>query len=436
MKRAVLMIVMLLVIGAAASLVTERGRVWLTDQFDHLLGHSPPTASDVSESRARIVGNQPGASFASVAAAAKPAVVNVIATHKITLPPSLGLLPGAPGGRGEDNEDSPGVPGNSSGTGSNRSLKGRTLASGFAIRRDGTIVTSSHAVEHAERVTVRFGADPTPHDARVLGTDPATDLALLKVSDAGSTPSLSFAEPGTTQAGDWVVAIGNPFGLEQTLTAGIVSATDRTIGNGPYGDLLQINASVNPGDSGGPLLNVAGEVVGINSAIFREGGSDVGIAFALPADIGKGLVEQLEKNGRVVRPWLGVTVQNLNGGLAKALDIEKGAGVAVSDVRLGGPAAAAGIERGDVIVSCGKDKIRSARDLSRRVAAASVGSSVEISLVHDGKPRKVAAKLTEMPQQMDDGQMPQRLSIGGSMVQTAAHSDDAGAFAPASRWAT
>ncbi|HSD11489.1 MAG TPA: trypsin-like peptidase domain-containing protein [Candidatus Binatia bacterium] len=424
MKYAIRIILLLLVIGAVVSLAGNRpSRTWLAQKMGHVRV-AWPTSSATLENRARIVCSQPATSFAAAAAAAKPAVVNVVAKRKIAAPPSLGLSPG----EGED-EDSSGAPDEPSAPSSKPVLERKSLGSGFAIRGDGTIVTSRRAVEDAEQVTVRFANDPNPHVARVLGTDAATDLAVLKVSDAGTTPSLSFAEPGTTQAGDWVVAIGNPFGLEQTLTAGIVSATDRAVSNPPYEDFLQVNASLNPGDSGGPLLNVAGEVVGINSAVFRESGAGVGIAFALAGDAGRRLIDQLEANGRVIRPWLGVTVQDLNPDLAKALGLAMSTGPVVSEVQPGGPAAQGGIERGDVIVAYGPDEMRSARDLPRRVGGTPVGSRVEIRVVRDGRPRTLTAKLAEMPEHPE--QTPARLLIGGSVVQAAARLDAAGGSAPA-----
>jgi serine protease Do len=418
MRLTIRIIPILFVIAAVALLAGNRpSRAWIPDAL-YRVGPARPAASATLEGLAGNVCNQPVASFAAAAAAAKPAVVNVVAKRKIAIPPSLGLSPDE-----RDDDESSGDPDTPSTLSRKPFLERKSVGSGFAIRGDGTIVTSRLAVVNAEEVTVRFANDPAPRAARVVGTDAATDLALLKIPDAENTPSLSFAESGTTKAGDWVVAIGNPYGLEQTLTAGIVSATDRAIGNPPYEQFLQVNASLNPGDSGGPLVNAAGEVVGINSAVFREAGAGVGIAFALAGDAGRRLIDQLENNGRVIRPWLGVTVQDLNPDLAKALDVGSRTGLVVSEVQATGPAAEAGIKRGDVIVSYGSEEMRSAANLTQHIAGTPIGSRVEIRVLHDGQPRTVTAMLAERPKRPDGEEPPRRLLIGSAVVQAALRVD-------------
>ena len=340
--------------------------------------------------RNQAVDGQRTPSFATVAASAGPAVVNVTAKQKVPLPPSLAPSPGLPEGGEGGEEDLP----ESLDPGALVTQR-RSTGTGFLVRGDGTIVTSSDVVHDAQEVTVRFAKDPKQHSARVIGVDPPTSLALLKVSDVGDAPSLSFAAPGKTRVGDWVLGIGNPFGLDQTLTAGIVSATRPA---GPVSaDFLQVNASMNPGDSGGPLLNLDGEVVGINSAVFREGESNVGIAFALSGEAGAPVVEQLATRGRVVRPWLGVTVQEVTPDLARSLDFRETAGALVSDVQAGSPADKAGVKRGDVIVAFAGEAVRSLGDLTRRVATSNVGTRADLEVLRAAASRqKLPVTLEEM----------------------------------------
>ena len=226
---------------------------------------------------------------------------------------------------------------------------GMAQGSGFFISSDGYIVTNNHVVEHAKDVTITT-TDGKTVAARVVGTDPKTDLALLKVKEGSDYPYVSFAsqEP---RVGDWVIAVGNPFGLGGTVTAGIVSARGRDIGAGPYDDFLQIDAPVNHGNSGGPSFNAQGEVVGVNTAIFSPSGGSVGIGFAVASDVAKGVVQQLKDNGKVARGWLGVQIQPVTQDIADSLSLKDAKGAIVAKVEKDSPAAAAGLKDGDVVAS-------------------------------------------------------------------------------------
>ncbi len=228
--------------------------------------------------------------------------------------------------------------------------------SGFVIRKDGLILTNNHVVENAQEITVTL-SDKQQYKARILGRDPKTDLAVLKIEPKGSLPAATLGDSEALRVGDWVMAIGNPFGLSNTVTTGIVSAKGRMIGAGPYDDFIQTDASINPGNSGGPLYNMAGEVVGINTAIFSQSGGNIGIGFAIPVNLVKNLVPELETKGTVTRGWLGVSVQPMTPDLARSFGLDKERGALVGDVVAQGPADKAGIKRGDVIVSYDGKKV-------------------------------------------------------------------------------
>src|SRR5262249_43625108 len=214
--------------------------------------------------------------------------------------------------------------------------------SGFIISHDGVVLTNNHVVERAKEITVRL-SDDQEYSAHVLGRDPKTDLAVLKIDAKRDLPVVRLGDSDALRVGDWVVAIGNPFGLDNTVTAGIVSAKGRTIGSGPYDQFIQTDAPINPGNSGGPLFNERGDVIGINTAIFSQSGGNVGIGFAIPINLAKQLVPQLEEKGHVTRAWLGVTIQQLTPALAESLGLDEAHGALVAGVTLHGPAANAGI---------------------------------------------------------------------------------------------
>jgi serine protease Do len=255
-----------------------------------------------------------------------------------------------------------------------RGFKQRSLGSGFLIDKAGFIVTNNHVVEGADQITVIF-ADEKEYDAEVIGRDPNTDLALIKIKSTAQLSVITLGNSDTLKVGEWVVAIGSPFGLERTVTAGIVSAKGRVIGSGPYDDFIQTDASINPGNSGGPLINMKGEVVGINTAIIASG---QGIGFAIPINLARGIIEQLKDRGEVTRGWLGVAIQDLSGELAEYYGLKDRKGVLVTEVFPGDPADQAGIKPQDVILEVDGKPVETTRDLTGLVAGLKVGGTYNI----------------------------------------------------------
>jgi len=266
--------------------------------------------------------------------------------------------------------------------------------SGFFITADGYAVTNNHVVDHASSVQVTTD-DGTVYPAKVVGTDPKTDLALIKVDGKKDFAFVKFAEYAP-QVGDWVVAVGNPFGLGGTVTAGIVSARGRDIG-GSYGDYLQIDAPINKGNSGGPAFDVNGNVIGVNTAIFSPSGGSVGIGFDIPADTAKLVVAQLKENGHVTRGWLGVQIQPVTAEIAESVGLKKAAGAMVDEPQSGSPAAKAGIEAGDVITAVNGTQVKDARELARTIGMMTPDSSVKLDIVRNGEPRSITVTLAQMP---------------------------------------
>ena len=263
--------------------------------------------------------------------------------------------------------------------------------SGFFISADGYVVTNNHVVENAKTVTVTTD-DGKTMDAKVIGTDPKTDLALLKVSEKGDYPFVSFAK-NAPRVGDWVVAIGNPFGLGGTVTAGIVSADGRDIGAGPYDSYLQIDAPINKGNSGGPTFNLKGEVIGVNTAIFSPSGGSVGLGFAIPASTVDTVVNSLEHGGVVTRGYLGVQIQPVSQEIADSLGLKAANGALVDKAEPGTPAAEAGLKSGDVITKLNGQAIKDAADLTRHVGALKPGEKVEVSFLRDGAEKTASVTL-------------------------------------------
>ena len=279
----------------------------------------------------------------------------------------------------------------------------RSLGSGIIISRDGEILTNYHVVRNADVIKVKL-ADQSEHEARLIGRDGRTDLALIKIRKA--IGNLPFAKLGTSSqldVGDWVMAIGNPFGLELTVTAGIVSAKGRVIGAGPYDNFIQTDASINPGNSGGPLINAAGEVVGVNSAIFSQSGGNVGIGFAIPIDLARKVVEQLRKNGRVVRGWLGVRAQDLSPAAAVSLGLNRSPSemAVVTDVTEPSPAAEAGIKTGDVIVEFNGKTVPKSQDFPSIIADTPPGQMIKVKVLRDKKEQTFSVKIGELPDDSD-----------------------------------
>lgn len=271
---------------------------------------------------------------------------------------------------------------------------GQSLGSGFFISADGYVVTNNHVIDKASEVQVTMD-DGKTLDAKVIGTDPKTDLALLKV-EGSDFPYVRLAGQ-KARIGDWVVAIGNPFGLGGTVTAGIVSAQHRDIGAGPYDDFIQIDASVNKGNSGGPTFNLSGEVVGVNTAIFSPSGGNVGIAFAIPASTVDQIVTALKDKGSVTRGFIGVQMQPVTKEIAEAIGLKEPRGALVAEAIKDGPAAKAGIKTGDTILAVDGEPIKEAKDLSRKVAQVAPGKSLSITLYRDGKERNVTLEVASQP---------------------------------------
>ena len=274
-----------------------------------------------------------------------------------------------------------------------------SVGSGFIVDASGLIVTSHHVVKGAESVTVTL-QDGRKLDARVVGVDTRTDLALIEVDSAEPLPVVEFGDSEHTRIGDWVVAVGNPFGLGGTVTAGIVSGRGRDIGSGPYDDFLQIDAPINRGNSGGPLFDRSGRVVGVNTAIFSPTGGNVGIGFAIPANVARPVIESLRTDGKVDRGWLGVQVQHIDETLAAALGLEDAKGALVASVMADGPAAGAGLKPGDVIVSFAGEKLDTMKDLPRIVAKVDSGTEVEIEVWRDAELVTLSATIGAQRQSM------------------------------------
>ena len=266
------------------------------------------------------------------------------------------------------------------------------IGSGFIVDASGLIVTSHHVVKGADSVTVTL-QDGRTLEAQVVGADPKTDLALLSVDAGEALPAVELGDSDGTRIGDWVVAVGNPFGLGGTVTAGIVSGRGRDIGSGPYDDYLQVDAPINRGSSGGPLFDRDGRVVGVNTAIFSPSGGNVGIGFAIPANLARPVIEALRTDGKVERGWLGVQVQHIDETLSEALGLDEARGALVASVMTGGPAAGAGLRPGDVITSFAGEKLDSMKDLPRIVAKVDSGTEVEIEVWRDGGPRTLVATI-------------------------------------------
>lgn len=268
----------------------------------------------------------------------------------------------------------------------------RSVGSGFVVDPNGYILTNDHVVEEGQDLTVKL-ADGSEHRARVAGRDPKTDIALVKIDVERKLPVVELGDSAALEVGEWVLAIGNPFGLEHTVTSGIVSAKGRRIGAGPYDNFIQTDASINPGNSGGPLINLRGEVVGVNTAIFSRGGGNIGIGFAIPINLVKGLLAQLKDTGKVTRGWLGVVIEDVNAETAEALGMGESQGALVANVAKGSPAEAAGVEVGDVIVAFDGAAVGKSSELSLVVARTAVGRVVDVAVVRNGRRLSVEVRI-------------------------------------------
>lgn len=336
-------------------------------------------------------------SFAPTIDPLLPAVVNISTTQKITAQAG-GLdiqgLPNTPQGRQMrellkqfNQQMGGGIP-------TEREVS--SLGSGFVIDESGYVVTNNHVVGNADTVTVIF-QDNTRLQAKIIGRDEKTDLALLKVKSDKPLPAVKFGDSDAMRVGDWVIAIGNPFGLGGSVSAGIVSARGRNINAGPFDDFIQTDAAINRGNSGGPLFNIRGEVVGVNSAIFSPTGGNIGIGFAVPANMAKNVIGQLREFGTIHRGWLGVAIAPVSEEFANSLGLGKPRGVLLASVTKGGPAAAAGLEPGDVLLKFDGREISESRRLPRMVADTKIGKQVEITYWRKNREEKARVTVGELP---------------------------------------
>jgi len=289
-----------------------------------------------------------------------------------------------------------------------RGFEQRGVGSGFVMSQEGYILTNNHVVEDADQIKVKL-SNGKEFNGKVIGRDPKTDLALLKIEGGSDLHPLKLGNSEDLKVGSWVVAVGSPFGLEQTVTAGIVSAKGRVIGSGPYDNFIQTDASINPGNSGGPLINMKGEVVGINTAIIASGN---GIGFAIPINMAKEIAPQLREKGHVTRGWLGVSIQEVTPELAKSFDLKEKKGALVGQVVSGSPAEKAGIEQGDVILEFDGKEVADSKDLPRIVASTPVGKGVTVKLSRNGKLVDHQVKVGELEEKAEVAKTPTHRSLG------------------------
>jgi serine protease Do len=363
-----------------------------SDRFDIFSSAAHAQVSNAVSSAAQPIG------FADMVERVKPSVISVKVTMKEK----------ATDANNKDDDDESGSPmerffrqfGGPNGGPQNPGRNGRHgemmgQGSGFFISSDGYAVTNNHVVDGADKVEVTTDAGKT-YTAKVIGTDPRTDVALIKVEGGSDFPFAKLSE-GKARIGDWVLAVGNPFGLGGTVTAGIVSASGRDIGSGPYDDFIQIDAPVNKGNSGGPAFNMQGEVVGVNTAIYSPSGGSVGIAFSIPAATVKNVIAQLKDKGSVSRGWIGVQIQPVTQEIADSMGLKQAEGALVADPQKDGPAAKAGVEAGDVITAVNGQSVKDARELARIIGGFASGSTAKLDVLHKGQSKVVSLTLGQLP---------------------------------------
>ncbi len=361
-------------------------------------------------------------SFSGLAKTVAPAVVNIAAAHKNGGPAAdvpdmpFSFPPGSPfekffkefqdrAGRGGGQQHAPGA---------------TALGSGFIVDPEGYVVTNNHVIDGASTITVRLD-DDKQYPAKLIGTDPDTDLALLKIEAGHPLPSVRFGDSDKAEVGDWVLAVGNPFGLGGTVTAGIISARNRNIQAGPYDDFLQIDAPINRGNSGGPLFGMDGSVIGINAAIYSPNGGSVGIGFSIPSNLAKTVVAQLRATGKVERGWLGVHIQPVTAEIASALGLASEGGALVTEITPDSPAAKAGLRQGDAILGFAGQDIADPRELARQVGMVPAGKTVAMKVWRDGKAAELNVVLGLQPTQQTAAATEAAPAQGGSV-----HSDALG----------
>ncbi len=360
-------------------------------------------------------------SFAPIVKNAQPAVVSIASTKVVKISGDEGLSPlfDDPMFRqffGDGSQNRSGKP---------REQREQGLGSGVIVAPDGYILTNNHVIDGAKEIKV-YTSDKRELKARVIGADPKTDIAVVKV-EAKDLPTLPFADSSQAQVGDIVLAIGNPFGVGQTVTMGIISATGRgNLGIEDYEDFIQTDAAINPGNSGGALINASGQLIGINTAILSRAGGNQGVGFAVPANLARAVMNQLLKSGKVVRGYLGVSIQPVTPEIAKAFNLPDARGALVGEVTPDGPAARAGLAQGDVIVELNGVRVDDSRDLRLKVSQLAPGSAIRLKLLRDGNPREVNITLDELPNEKEaasDGKpesdSPDGLSVGNLTPQIA-----------------
>jgi len=274
-------------------------------------------------------------------------------------------------------------------------MKQRSLGSGVVVSGDGYILTNNHVVADADEIQVTL-SDKKKYEAQIIGRDPKTDLALIKIKTENTIPAARLGDSDKLMVGDWVVAIGNPFGLGSTVTAGIVSAKGRVIGAGPYDNFIQTDASINPGNSGGPLFNLNGEVIGVNTAIVSQSGGNVGIGFAIPINMAKSVMPQLKERGKVIRGWLGVSIQEVTQEIKEQFGLKTEEGALIGEVTKDSPADKGGLKRGDVIINFDGKKVKAMSTLPAMVAETPVGKEVEILIIRKGKEKRLTITIGEL----------------------------------------
>ncbi|HEY4941684.1 MAG TPA: Do family serine endopeptidase [Rhizomicrobium sp.] len=338
----------------------------------------------------RMLENGAPFSFADLVERVSPAVVTITSETVETGPANADALP-APF-RDFFNQYGQG------GTAPRTPRKAISAGSGFIIDRAGFVVTNNHVIENSHKITVKL-PDGRSFDAKLVGTDPLTDIALLKIKSDKALPTVEFGDDRQVRVGDWVVAVGNPFGLSNSVTAGIVSSLGREIGGGAYNDFIQIDAPINRGNSGGPTFDLRGQVIGMNSMIYSPSGGSVGIGFAIPASTIHDVIAQLQAHGHVDRGYLGVNIQSITPEIATTLNITSPKGAIVAEVVAGGPAASAGFQTYDVITALNGRTVEDSRDLTRHIASLPAGASASFTVLRNGATRTITAKIGNRPDQ-------------------------------------
>ena len=388
--------------------IKMRGLAVILSTFALLLlfttGWSKPLWTTLEESDRKKSIEINSETFSNLAERLKPAVVNISTTQVVKQPPFSRGRPSPFGGEDPFRDFWERFFGGQM----PREFQTRSLGSGFIINKEGYIVTNNHVVENATEILVTLHNEKD-YEAEVIGRDKKTDLALIKIDGEEDLPVVPLGDSDKLQVGEWVMAIGNPFGLAETVTAGIVSAKGRVIGAGPYDDFIQTDASINPGNSGGPLFNLGGEVVGINTAIIAAG---QGIGFAIPVNMAKELIPQLKEKGRVVRGWLGVGIQRVSSELAKSFGLEEPKGALVSQVFKDTPAERAGIKQGDIILEFDGKKIEDFGDLPRVAASTPPGKTVKVEVFRDGKVLTFDVTVAEMKEKVEVAEAPSEKPLG------------------------